>query len=551
VARNDRAIPGFGLGLRTAHYGDFLAAPQPVDWLEIITDNFLGAGGRPLATLERLRADYPIAMHGVAMSLGGADGLSLDYLRQVRALADRLQPMWVSDHLCWTGIDDHRLHDLYPMPYTDECARLLVSHIRQAQDVLGRRLVVENVSSYLRYPASGTTEWDFLAHVANEADCELLLDVNNIYVSSVNHGFDALTYLRALPPQRIRQIHLAGHSVDGEHLIDTHDHPVCEPVWALYAEACRLFGPVATMIERDDHIPPLGELLAELDRARGIAAAPVVTVPALAPITPAVAAHRAAHAPLHEAQRSFTAMVLHADPPEQAPDGIDAGGPMSGLRGAQIYYNAYRARLAEVLADSFPKTRSYLGSDLFDTLARDHAQREPTAARNLAGYGAQFAASLQREYPANPELHDLARLEWALRQVFDAADHAAWTLQAIRDEGAEACLRQWPVRHPTLSVLDVHSNAVAIWHAIDDDVEVPPPERRRDAVPVAVWRLGEQPHFMSMATDEARFLDALQGASIAAVTAAALDDGSLADPDALAGWLRNWWQHELLLRPAA
>ena len=275
---SSRAVPspGYGLGLRTTHYADFLAAPQRVDWLEIISENFFGEGGKPLAVLERIRADYPVVMHGVALSLGSADGLDAAYLRQLARVASRVQPLWMSDHLCWTGLQGRNSHDLLPLPYTEEALRLVVEHICQVQDALGRRFVIENVSSYLTYRSSEMTEWAFLRQVCEEADCLLLLDVNNIYVSSVNHGFDPLEYLRHIPRERVQQIHLAGHSHGshandgGEHLIDTHDHPVAEPVWALYEAACRHLGTVATMIERDDHIPPLTELLAEVDRARQI-----------------------------------------------------------------------------------------------------------------------------------------------------------------------------------------------------------------------------------------------------------------------------------------
>jgi uncharacterized protein len=264
------ASPGFGLGLRTNHYQDFLTTGQPVDWLEIISDNYLGAGGKPLQMLDAIRADYPVVMHGVSLSIGSADGLDMAYLQQIKQLAMRVEPLWISDHLCWSGLSGKNSHDLLPLPYTEEALRLVVNHIQQVQDILGRRFVIENVSSYLTYASDEMTEWAFLREVCEQADCHLLLDVNNIYVSSVNHGFDAREYLQHIPPARIQQIHLAGHSDNGSHIIDTHDHPVAEPVWALYADACRHAGQVATMIERDDNIPELAELLAELDRARQI-----------------------------------------------------------------------------------------------------------------------------------------------------------------------------------------------------------------------------------------------------------------------------------------
>jgi len=262
-------LKGFGLGLRPEHYADFTSARQPVDWLEILTDNYLVPGGKPLHYLDRIRRDYPVAMHGVAMNIGSCDPLDLEYLAAVKTLMQRVEPDVVSDHLCWTGIDGRRLHDLLPLPYSQQAVRHVAERIMQVQDVLGRRLVIENVSTYAVAEAP-MSEWEFLAAVANTADCELLVDINNIYVSARNAGFDPLEYLQQLPADRIRHFHLAGHSDYGEHCIDTHDHPVCADVWQLYAKATGLFGEVPVMIERDDNIPPLSELIAELDIARGI-----------------------------------------------------------------------------------------------------------------------------------------------------------------------------------------------------------------------------------------------------------------------------------------
>jgi len=263
--------PGFGLGLRPDHYADFLAGPQPVDWLELISENYMVPGGKPLAMLDAIRADYPVALHGVSLSIGSTDPLDPDYLARLKQLARRVEPLWVSDHLCWTGVACRNSHDLLPLPYSEEALRLVVAHVRQVQDLLGERILLENVSSYLEFTDSVMPEWTFLRAVAEEADCLLLLDVNNVYVSSVNHGFDPRDYLRHLPAERIQQIHLAGHSDHGDYMVDTHDHPVCDAVWDLYREACARFGVVAAMIERDDHIPPLADLIAELDQARGIA----------------------------------------------------------------------------------------------------------------------------------------------------------------------------------------------------------------------------------------------------------------------------------------
>jgi hypothetical protein len=259
---------GFGLGLRVDHYEAILADHPEVDWFEALTENYLVPGGKPLDYLTRIRERFPVVLHGVSLSIGSTQPLDRAYLEQVKALATRVEPEWVSDHLCWTGIAGRNMHDLLPLPYTEEALANVVERVRTVQDILGRRILLENVSSYVSYRDSQVTEWQFLREIAERADCLILLDVNNIYVSSVNHGFDPLAYLAAIPTDRVRQFHLAGHSDLGGHLIDTHDHPIVEPVWNLYCAAVARFGAVPTMIERDDNIPALSELVAELQIAR-------------------------------------------------------------------------------------------------------------------------------------------------------------------------------------------------------------------------------------------------------------------------------------------
>ena len=265
------SLSGFGLGLRPPHYEAILNEPHGIDWLEIVTENYLVPGGKPLWFLDSIRERFPLVMHGVSMSIGSTDPLDEDYLKSLRALAARIEPHWISDHLCWTGIEGKNMHDLLPLPYTEGTLRFVAQRIGQVQEILGRQILLENVSSYLNYRSSEMTEWEFLAEVAQRADCAILLDINNIYVSSINHGFDALTYLRSIPQSRVRQFHLAGFSDMHGHLIDTHDHPIAAPVWDLYAQAVAHFGDVPTMIERDGHIPPLADIVAELGMARDIA----------------------------------------------------------------------------------------------------------------------------------------------------------------------------------------------------------------------------------------------------------------------------------------
>jgi len=267
----DEVFLGFGLGLRAPHYSTILESRPKVDWFEAITEDYLVPGGRPLYYLNRIREHYPLVMHGVSLSIGSGDAINFEYLKKVKALAASIQPAWISDHLCWTGINGLNVHDLLPLPYTEESLNHVVSKIKKVQDFLGRQILLENVSSYIEYQASMMKEWDFLAAIAEQADCFILLDINNIYVSSVNHQFDPLDYLNAIPPHRVRQFHLAGHKNCGTHIIDTHDAPIIDSVWSLYAAALRRFGKVSTMIERDDNIPALSELLTELQQAKQIA----------------------------------------------------------------------------------------------------------------------------------------------------------------------------------------------------------------------------------------------------------------------------------------
>ncbi len=271
-SQSERPWLGFGLGLRPAHYETVLNDRPAVDWFEIISENYLVPGGKPLHYLDRIRERYPMVMHGVSLSIGSQDPLDREYLKQLHALAKRVEPEWISDHLCWTGAHGLNAHDLLPLPYTEEALKHVVARVGEVQDFLGRRILLENVSSYVTYPESEMSEWEFLREIAARADCLILLDINNIYVSSVNHEFDPRDYLQAIPPERVWQFHLAGHRNHGDYIIDTHDEPVIDPVWELYAQAVRRFGRVSTMIERDDNIPSLAELLTELDRARQIAA---------------------------------------------------------------------------------------------------------------------------------------------------------------------------------------------------------------------------------------------------------------------------------------
>ena len=267
-----RPFLGFGLGLRTDHYQYVIEHRPQADWFEIISENYMVPGGKPLANLDKICADYPVVMHGVSMLIGSTDPLNQGYLEKLKGLIERVEPLWVPDHLCWTHVDQVNSHDLLLLPYDEATINHLADRISQVQYFLGRPILIENLSSYVCCTQSEMPEWEFVSEIVKRSGCYLLLDINNIFVSAHNHHFKPETYIDAIPSERVMQFHLAGHSYNGDMIIDTHDHDVCDPVWALYEYALRRFGAVSTMIERDDNIPPFTELRAELAIAEAIAA---------------------------------------------------------------------------------------------------------------------------------------------------------------------------------------------------------------------------------------------------------------------------------------
>ena|ERR1022692_1356121 len=270
MKRTDFPFLGFGVGLRRDHYVHIIETHPKVDWFEILSENFMVAGGRPLEVLDQVKEHYPLVMHGVSMSIGSTDPIRTDYLCELKALAKRAEPAWISDHLCWTGVGGRNLHDLLPLPYTRAVVNHVAERIREVQDFLERPILIENVSSYMAFNDSTMTEWEFVSDIAEQADCGILLDINNIFVSAFNHRFDAREYIDSIPIERVAQFHLAGHSDHGTYLLDTHDHPVRDEVWELYAHAVRRFGPVSALIEWDDNIPEFEVLTETANKARSI-----------------------------------------------------------------------------------------------------------------------------------------------------------------------------------------------------------------------------------------------------------------------------------------
>jgi hypothetical protein len=258
---------GVGIGLRPTHFGEILSRQPEVDWFEVLSENYMDTGGRPLFILDKVVERYPVALHGVSLSVGSTDPLDRDYLRKLKGLARRTKAHWISDHLCWTGVLGRNTHDLLPLPYDEATLRHVIGRVREVQDFLERPLVLENASTYLEFASSTLPEWEFLTRLATEADCGLLLDVNNVYVSAFNHGFSAEEYIDAIPADRVVQYHLAGHTNKGTHIVDTHNGPALDEVWALYARATARTGLVSTLFEWDADIPPLEDVVIEARRA--------------------------------------------------------------------------------------------------------------------------------------------------------------------------------------------------------------------------------------------------------------------------------------------
>jgi uncharacterized protein (UPF0276 family) len=268
ATRFDEPNLGFGVGLRTVHFGHVLEKKPKVDWFEIVSENFMDTGGRPMWVLDQVAERYPIVMHGVSMSIGTVDPVDREYLRKLKELAKRVDARWVSDHLCWCGVAGRNMHDLLPLPYSEECLAHCIARVKTVQEILERPLVLENPSSYVEFRSSSMTEWEFLARLAEEADCGLLLDVNNVYVSSFNHAFDPFEYIEGIPAERVAYYHLAGHTNKGTHIVDTHSDHAIEEVWKLYERACEMSGGRSTLYEWDEDIPAFPVVHAEAMKAK-------------------------------------------------------------------------------------------------------------------------------------------------------------------------------------------------------------------------------------------------------------------------------------------
>lgn len=443
---------GFGLGLRIPHYAHIFEHFPQVDWFEIISENFMDTDGKAKRNLARIRERYPIVMHGVSLSIGTVDPLNSEYLRKLKTLMNDVNPAWISDHLCWTGIAHKNAHDLLPVPYTEEALKHIISRIKQVQDYLERPIALENPSTYLEFKSSHIPEAEFIATMAKESGCYLLLDVNNVYVTCYNHRLDVKSYIDALPLDKIVQIHLSGHSNRGSHIIDTHDDRVVDAVWALYKYTIHKAGRIInTMVEWDDKIPSWEVLYNELEKAKTAAANAqhYAPLPDLLPLQP----HSIANfpIPLRESQLSMQDAILLGNDFDSKPEcWIRGKEQFPAKEQLNVYINAYRYRLYDVTAEDYPVLKHYLGEEAFDTLIWDLVNKVASTDFNISRYAAHLPAFLAQHPSGDKIACELAILENTISQLCDPTETIALEPTHLAGITAESLMEM--VLHPRIAL---------------------------------------------------------------------------------------------------
>jgi uncharacterized protein (UPF0276 family) len=572
---------GCGIGLRPPHYPSIVDQwPSEIDWFEAVSENYMDSGGRPLKILEKIRAHYPVALHGTALSIGSVDPLNEKYLERLKRLADHIEPFLVSDHLCWSGVGGENLHDLLPLPFTEEALAHVVARIQRVQEILGRRFVVENISTYVTYRHSTMTEWEFLTQVARRSGCGLLIDINNIYVNSFNHGFNALEYLKNIPAEHVAQIHLAGHTDMGDFLFDTHNADILDSVWGLYRQALQMWGPVSTLIEWDENIPAFEHMAGECRKAREIyrhfeIAGGDRKIYGLDPSAPKSAApqddrlvsrpldDRSAprvhdrSIPLAALQEQFKSRVL----PQGAAfikagssDGIslreflNRQGKVEGQERLTIYAGGYTARTQEALSEVYEAVHHVLGDEKFAALSREFALRFPPVDYNLSYAGRELpvfleSAPISQDFPF---LADLAKLEWLIWEAFNAFDEKSLTPADIAGVPLEDWDRAQLVFQPSVHLLRSAWPVLDIWRRRKEA-----PDEARKNLPngpqlVLVGRRGEQARCELLDENQFRLIEGLLEGKSLGELCETLAEQSGEDNLPVDSWFLAWIQDGLI-----
>jgi len=541
---------GFGLGLRVDHYPHIFEHWPEVDWFEIISENFMDTDGRPKRNLAKIRERYPVVMHGIAMSIGTVDPLDSEYLQKLKALIKWLDPAWISDHLCWTGIAHKNSHDLLPVPYTEEALKHIVGRIKQVQDFLERPIALENPSTYLEFKSSHIPEAEFIARMAEDSGCNLLLDVNNVYVSCYNHRLDPKAYIDALPLDKVIQIHLSGHSNHGTHIIDTHDDHVVDEVWSLYRYATHKAGrTINTMVEWDDKIPSFDVLHAEVGKARAAAkdAANFGELPQLATNESRYVANITT--PLPESLTRMQDAILGGA--DGAPDDwIRAKEQFPAAEQLAVYINSYRYRLYDVAAEDFPVLQYYLGDDEFDTLMSDFVNSARSAHFNISRYAAQLPEFLKKHEAGDDFGVEIALLENALSQLTDPEETIPLEPSHLAGMTAEALMES--VLHPrkAMQLFAFEYPVNEFYRAVMDEEEPSKPAPEKSYL--AVFRHDDVVWRMPIAENEYHLLKKLFGSMpIGAALEATQKELGLPEEELsahLSDWFARWMRNGMLAK---
>ncbi len=543
---------GFGLGLRIPHYTPIFEHWPQLDWFEIISENFMDTDGRPKRNLAKVRERYPVVMHGIALSIGTVDPLNSDYLKKLKALADWLKPAWISDHLCWTGVAHKNSHDLLPVPYTEEALKHIIERIKQVQDYMGRPLAFENPSTYLEFKTSHIPESQFIAEMAKQSGCHLLLDVNNVYVSCYNHRLDPQAYIDALPLDKVAQIHLSGHSNMGTHIIDTHDDYVVDEVWALYRYVVHKAGRVPnTMVEWDDHIPAWDVLYAELGKAKAAAhdAQHYAPLPDLAQDEPRYIANVVTK--LADAQTVMQDAILHGSGLDSHPDDwIRAKAAFAPQDQLAVYVNAYRYRLYNVTAEDYPVLKHYLGSEPFDRLIWAFVNAAQSEHFNIGRYAALLPAFLREHELGTVLASELAVLEKAIAQLTDPEETPALKPEDLEGMTPETLMDTALYPRKALELFAFTHPVNAYYCAVKEDEDPTPPAPAPSFV--AVFRHDDQVWRMDLDEHEFQLLQKLfAGMPVGHALEALQQELGLPEEELLANlaaWFARWMRNGLLRR---
>ena len=586
-------ILGCGVGLRSPHYPVITEKWPKMDWFEAISENYMDTGGRPLRILEQVRHHYPIALHGTALSIGSSDLLNQSYLERLKKLVDRIDPFIVSDHLCWSGVSGEQLHDLLPLPFTEEAIRHVVRRVERVQEFLGRRILLENVSTYVTYQHSAMAEWEFLTEIAKRSGSGILLDLNNVYVNAINHQFDPHDYVRHIPGEFVGQIHLAGHTDMGSFLFDTHSRPIIDLVWELYREALKLLGPISTLIEWDEDIPPFENLVQEAEKARSIykqfegrdeyEIASVASLPrndgriSRSPIWDVIARRPQAdeatpnsHSnlpnsiveegpvtpPLQNIQDWIKSRIQPIEqnqplPPVGSPQTfLNPQGGVPGEERMAVYANGYLVRIREALAEVYEALRHVLGEDKFSGLCHAYVYRHPSFDYNLNFVGKKLPEFLESSLLTKsfPFLPDLARLEWLVWRAFHAFEEPALDSRQIAEIPMDDWEKTQIIFQPSVGLISSLWPILDIWRIRRDSSDKMSVDLTHRPQQILIGRRGDQVRCEGLDENQYRLLSGLLSGKSLGVVCEELAGAADEQEFPIAAWFSEWVRDGLIAR---